>query len=236
MKTVLEKASQRGHAQFKWLNTYYSFSFADYYNPERMGFGALRVLNDDTIAPAGGFDMHPHKNMEVITIPLKGSLHHRDSGGHEDMIRWGQIQVMSTGTGLYHSEFNDDSDEISTELLQIWVIPSQMDTPPKYGVYDILNVLKENQFSSIIAPDGSAPASILQDAWFSIGELKHGIKLDYQLHKPHNGVYVFMLGGQIKVAKYELYAKDGLGIWNTDSVSFEAVQDSTVLLIEVPMK
>lgn len=236
MKAVLERASERGHARYEWLNTYYSFSFAEYYNPQRMGFGALRVLNDDTIAPAGGFDMHPHRNMEVVTIPIRGAIHHRDSEGHEDSIRWGQIQVMSAGSGLYHSEFNDESDQESTEMLQIWVIPNKKHTQPTYATYDISDILMSNQFATIIAPDGSAPAKILQDAWFSIGELSAGAKLDYQLHDADNGVYVFMIAGQVDVAnKYELYAKDGLGIWDTEAVSFESVLDSTVLLIEVPM-
>lgn len=235
MKAILERAAERGHAHHQWLDTYYSFSFADYHNPNRMGFGALRVLNDDTIAPGGGFDTHPHKNMEVITIPLKGSLHHKDSKGHDDMIRWGQIQVMSTGTGLYHSEYNDDSTHVPLELLQIWVIPDQMNTPPKYDVYDIMPMLKAGKFSTIIAPDGSAPASIKQNAWFSIGQFHHGDSQSYKLHGPDMGVYVFVIGGVVKVADFELYEKDGLGISDVEELSFDAEKNSTVLLIEVPM-
>ncbi|MEG1615689.1 MAG: pirin family protein [Bacteroidales bacterium] len=236
MRAILERAEDRGHAQHGWLESYFSFSFADYHNPNRMGFGALRVLNDDTVAPGKGFDMHPHKNMEVISIPLKGSLHHRDSEGHQDMIRWGQIQVMSTGTGLLHSEYNDDSLHEPLKFLQIWVIPNVLNTPPKYKVFDYLPFLKQNQFSLIISPDGDAPGSIRQDAWFSIGELHHGVSTVYKLHRKDAGVYVFVLGGEVKVADFELHARDGLGLSDVDTIDFTAEKNSTVLLIEVPMK
>ncbi|MDO5569981.1 MAG: pirin family protein [Bacteroidales bacterium] len=235
MKTILERANERGYGKNGWLTTYYSFSFANYHNPNRMGFGALRVLNDDVVEPLHGFEMHPHKNMEVITLPLKGSLHHSDSKGHQEMLRWGQMQVMSTGAGMYHSEFNDKSSKVALELIQIWIVPKEMNTPPKYKVWDIYNMLKEDAISVIISPDGETPISILQDAWLSIGEFNPETKLNYQLHKENNGVYIFVLGGELLVESFSLGAKDGLGISKVDSFSVEAIKKSSALFIEVPM-
>lgn len=234
MKTVLDKADSRGHADHGWLQTYYTFSFSDYYNPQRVHFGALRVLNDDTIAPAMGFDLHPHKNMEVITIPLRGFLRHGDSLEHSDVITPGDIQVMSTGKGIYHSEYNGSKTEI-LELLQIWVIPKISNTIPVYKNYDIRNVDKKNKFGYIIAPDGSAEASVLQDAWFSLGELEKGLQLEYKLHAKDAGVYCFVIEGEIEIEHTVLSHRDGMGIYDTEGFKVDVRKDSYVLLIEVAM-
>lgn len=234
MKINLEKANHRGHANHGWLDTYHSFSFANYYNPERMNFGALRVLNDDQILYGYGFDTHPHNNMEVITIPLKGALHHKDSTGKDDVIRWGQIQVMSTGTGIYHSEYND-VDKEPAELLQIWVIPNRKNTPPAYKVYDFGKLMKQNQLTMIIAPDGSAPASILQNAWFSIGKFSQDNSFTYALHGDNMGVYVFVISGIIKIDDLQLDEHDGAGIEQTKQITISVINNALILLIEVPM-
>ena len=235
MKTVIDRANTRGHADYGWLNTWHTFSFADYYNPQRIHFGALRVLNDDTVTPGMGFDTHPHKNMEVISIPLKGYLRHGDSLEHSEVISPGDIQVMSTGSGIYHSEFNDSKTE-NLEFLQIWVIPRVNNTKPVYKSYDIRPVLKKNELGVMIAPDGSAPASINQDAWFSMGTLDAGLVKEYKLHGKKNGVYLFVIEGEVEVANTVLSKRDGAGFWDTDSIAIEVLKHATVLLMEVPME
>lgn len=234
MKTILHKAATRGHADHGWLDTYHTFSFASYFNPERVHFGALRVLNDDKVAPSEGFGMHPHQNMEVISIPLKGYLRHGDSIENSSVITPGTIQVMSTGTGIYHSEYNDSATE-PLEFLQIWVFPKKENTKPKYDNFDIRHAVKRNELSLIISPEGNAPASILQDAWFSIGKLDKGVKKTYDMHREDTGVYVFVIEGQANVSGTVLSRRDGMGIYDTNSVAIEALEDSEILLIEVPM-
>ena len=234
MKTILHKAATRGHADHGWLDTYHTFSFASYFNPERVHFGALRVLNDDKVAPSEGFGMHPHQNMEVISIPLKGYLRHGDSIENSSVITPGTIQVMSTGTGIYHSEYNDSATE-PLEFLQILVFPKQENTKPKYDNFDIRHAVKRNELSLIVSPDGNAPASILQDAWFSIGKLDKGVKKTYDMHREDTGVYVFVIEGQANVSGTVLSRRDGMGIYDTNSVAIEALEDSEILLIEVPM-
>lgn len=234
MKTILHKAATRGHADHGWLDTYHTFSFASYFNPERVHFGALRVLNDDKVAPSEGFGMHPHQNMEVISIPLKGYLRHGDSIENSSVITPGTIQVMSTGTGIYHSEYNDSATE-PLEFLQIWVFPKKENTKPKYDNFDIRHAVKHNELSLIVSPEGNAPASILQDAWFSIGKLDKGVKKTYDMHREDTGVYVFVIEGQANVSGTVLSRRDGMGIYDTNSVAIEALEDSEILLIEVPM-
>lgn len=234
MKTILHKAATRGHADHGWLDTYHTFSFASYFNPERVHFGALRVLNDDKVAPSEGFGMHPHQNMEVISIPLKGYLRHGDSIENSSVITPGTIQVMSTGTGIYHSEYNDSATE-PLEFLQIWVFPKKENTKPKYDNFDIRHAVKHNELSLIVSPDGNAPASILQDAWFSIGKLDKGVKKTYDMHREDTGVYVFVIEGQANVSGTVLSRRDGMGIYDMNSVAIEALEDSEILLIEVPM-
>lgn len=234
MKVVLDRANTRGHADYGWLKTYHTFSFADYYNPDRIHFGALRVLNDDTVAPEMGFDTHPHKNMEVISIPLKGYLRHGDSLEHSDVITPGDIQVMSTGSGIYHSEYNGSQTEM-LQFLQIWVIPKVNNTVPVYKNYDIRKIDKKNKFGIIIAPNGEGVASILQDAWFAMGELESGIQVEYKQHAKNTGVYCFVIEGEVKIDDITLSRRDGMGIYDTESFKVEAKQDSFVLLIEVNM-
>ena len=234
MKIVIDKANTRGHANHGWLDTWHTFSFADYYNPARIHFGALRVLNDDTVAPGMGFDTHPHRNMEVISIPLKGYLRHGDSLEHSDVITPGDIQVMSTGSGIFHSEYNDSKTE-NLEFLQIWVIPRINDSTPVYKNYDIRNVDKKNRWGYIVAPDGSAPAAILQDAWFALGNLDKEMKVEYRLHGQNTGVYCFVIEGEIKVGGTVLSRRDGAGLTDTRTFTAEAVQEAQVLLIEVAM-
>lgn len=234
MKMIVDKADTRGHADYGWLNTWHTFSFADYYNPSRVHFGALRVLNDDTVAPGAGFDTHPHKNMEVVSIPLKGYLRHGDSLEHSEVITPGDIQVMSTGTGIYHSEYNDSKTE-DLAFLQIWVIPRINNTKPVYKSYDIRGVDRKNRFGYIIAPDGTAPVRILQEAWFALGELEKGVKVEYQLHRNNTGVYCFVIEGEVKIGNTVLARRDGAGLSDTDAFTVEATEDACVLLIEVVM-
>lgn len=235
MKVVVDKANSRGYANHGWLKTHHTFSFANYYNPKRIHFGMLRVLNDDSVAPGEGFDTHPHKNMEVISIPLKGYLRHGDSIENSEVITPGDIQVMSAGTGIQHSEFNGSSKE-QAEFLQIWVFPREENTPPKYKSYDIRSTQEKNEFGLIISPDGKAPASILQDAWFSMGEFEAGVIKEYKLHKKENGVYLFIIEGEVEVNDLVLSKRDGAGFWETDSITVEVLKQAKVLLMEVPMQ
>lgn len=234
MKSIVDKANSRGYANHGWLKTYHTFSFADYYNPGRTHFGKLRVLNDDWVAPREGFDTHPHKNMEVVSIPLKGELRHGDSIENTHVITPGDIQVMSAGVGIYHSEHNNSKKE-PVEFLQIWVFPREENTKPRYDNFDIRSLLKENEFSLILSPDGQTPASINQDAWFSIGELKAGLVKEYKLHQKNTGVYVFVIEGEIEISNTSLSKRDGAGFWETDHILIEVLKDSKVLLMEIPM-
>lgn len=234
MKVVVDKASSRGYFNHGWLKTYHTFSFADYYNPKRMHFGMLRVLNDDTVAAREGFGMHPHKNMEVVSIPLKGYLRHGDSIKNSHTITPGDIQVMSTGTGIFHSEYNDSAEE-DLQFLQIWVFPKKENTTPAYDNYDIRPTQKRNEISFIISPDGDAPASILQDAWFSMGTLDAGQEKEYKLHLKNTGVYLFVIEGEVQVGDTVLSRRDGAGFSDTERISIKTLKESTILLMEVPM-
>lgn len=192
MKTIIDKANTRGYFNHGWLKTYHTFSFANYYNPRRIHFGALRVLNDDTVAPGEGFGMHPHKNMEVVSIPLQGYLRHGDNVQNESTITPGEIQVMSTGTGIYHSEYNASKTE-DLKFLQIWVIPNVEETKPEYHNYNIRPLLKRNELATFISPSGNTPAHLLQDTWFSIGTFDAGHSVIYRMHKSRTGVYIFVI-------------------------------------------
>ena len=235
MKTIVDKADSRGYFDHVWLKTHHTFSFADYYNHDRMNFGMLRVLNDDTIAPGKGFDMHPHQNMEVISIPLEGYLMHGDSIENTNTITAGDIQVMSTGRGIYHSEYNRSKTE-DLHFLQIWVFPKVKNTPPEYHDYDIRSVLHKNKLGYIIAPDGFAPAHLLQDAWFSMGTFDAGQTIDYKIHKEGNGVYLFIIDGDIGILGEQLSKQDGIGVWDTKEFQVNIVSEAKLLLMEVPME
>lgn len=234
--TVLHKAETRGHANHGWLNSYHTFSFANYYNPERVHFGALRVLNDDTVAAGMGFGTHPHDNMEIISIPLEGDLEHKDSMGNTTVIRNGDIQVMSAGTGVQHSEYNKNRDHL-VKFLQIWVYPNQRNVQPRYDQITLNAADRKNQLQQIISPNADdAGVWIHQDAWFHLADFDAGKTAEYQVHKAGNGVYAFVLKGEISINGQALSTRDGLGIWDTDKFSIEASSDAEFLLMEVPME
>ena len=234
MKKVIDKSDSRGHSLYDWLDSHHTFSFDEYYNPRRMNFGALRVLNDDRVAPGKGFGTHPHKNMEIISIPLKGKLKHGDNHQNSRIIIPGDIQTMSAGTGIYHSEMNG-SDTEAVEFLQIWIIPNVEGTKPEYHNYDIRPLLKRNELATFISPSGNTPAHLLQDAWFSMGTLDAGQSVTYRMHKPRTGVYIFIIEGEINIAGENLSRRDGIGIWDIESVTIEAKSEAQILAIEVAM-
>ncbi len=234
--TVLHKAETRGHANHGWLNSYHTFSFANYYNPERVHFGALRVLNDDTVAAGMGFGTHPHDNMEIISIPLEGDLEHKDSMGNTTVIRNGDIQVMSAGTGVHHSEYNKNRDHL-VKFLQIWVYPNQRNVQPRYDQITLNAADRKNQLQQIISPNADdAGVWIHQDAWFHLADFDAGKTAEYQVHKAGNGVYAFVLKGEVSINGQALSTRDGLGIWDLDQFSIEASSDAEFLLMEVPME
>jgi len=234
-KTILHKANTRGHANHGWLNAHHSFSFANYYDPARIHFGALRVLNDDTIAPAQGFGRHPHDNMEIITIPLEGAIEHQDSMGHREVIQSGDIQVMSAGTGIAHSEYNANKDK-ALKLLQIWVIPNKENVAPRYGQATLKREDRINKLQEIVSPGPAAEGIwIHQDAWFHLGSLQKGFQTNYEIKKPGNGVYAFLIDGNVTIDGVSLNKRDALGITDTDKISITADTDAELLLIEVPM-
>lgn len=235
MKAIIHKANSRGHMQHGWLNTYHSFSFANYYDPERMGFGALRVLNDDTIAAGKGFGMHPHDNMEIFTIPLKGDLKHQDSMGNSSIIKSGEVQVMSAGSGIRHSEFNPDKDK-SVSLLQIWIYPNKQDATPRYDQIVLDHAGMKNKLLQILSPDPDDEGVwIHQNAWFHLGNLYQNSKHTYKLKTPSNGVYAFVIEGKLQINGQKLSKRDGMGITETASFEIDLLEDTTLLLIEVPV-
>ncbi|HEX9980035.1 MAG TPA: pirin family protein [Flavobacterium sp.] len=233
--SVLHKASTRGVADLGWLNSYHTFSFSHYYNPDRMNFGVLRVLNDDTVAPGMGFGKHPHSNMEIISIPLEGDLEHQDSMGNKTVIRNGDIQVMSAGSGVEHSEYNKNKDR-QVKFLQIWVVPNKQNVPPRYDQITLNEEDRINKFQQILSPDvNDEGVWINQDAWFHLGKFEKGLAAQYNIKKSGNGVYAFILNGDVTINGQQLNSRDGFGIWNIDSLQFTADSDTEILLMEVPM-
>lgn len=236
MKTIYHAADSRGGANHGWLKTRHTFSFADYYDPNRMGFGALRVINDDHIEGGGGFGMHPHRDMEIITFMLNGDLRHTDSMGNTGVITDGEIQVMSAGTGVFHSEENERADR-PAELLQIWVLPHTRNVLPRYEQMRIADEKKVNEFQQIVSPNPHEPGLwIHQNAWFNLAEFTTGNSRTYNLHRTDNGVYVFVISGKVKVGSMELSPRDGLGVYDADAFELTALTDARVLLMEVPMR
>ena len=235
MTTVLHKAATRGHASHGWLDSWHTFSFANYYDPARIHFGVLRVLNDDTVAPGMGFGKHPHDNMEIISIPLEGDLEHQDSTGTKQVIRQGDVQVMSAGTGIAHSEKNA-SQTTPVKFLQIWVFPNQKNVTPRYDQKTFSEKQKHNQLVTVVSPmnDGDG-VHIHQDAWFSLGNLDKDVQVSYQLKKSGNGVYVFLLDGEVVVNDIVMNRRDGLGISETDALTIKANSNAKLLLMDVPM-
>lgn len=233
-QTVLHKANTRGVADHGWLKSYQSFSFAGYYNPERINFGALRVLNDDIVTGGQGFGEHPHDNMEIISIPLEGELQHKDSMGNVATIKAGEIQVMSAGTGIYHSEYNPDPTK-PAKFLQIWLFPNKRNVTPRYDQI-VLEEDKRNTFVQILSPNAAdAGVWIYQDAWFNLAKFDADTTKTYTLNRSGNGVYVFVLKGKIEVDGRHLETRDGLGIWETNSFDVKALTDAEFLLMEVPL-
>jgi redox-sensitive bicupin YhaK (pirin superfamily) len=235
--TVLHKADTRGDANHGWLHSRHTFSFANYYNPERMHFGVLRVLNDDTVAPGKGFGTHPHDNMEIISIPLEGDLEHKDSMGNISVIRDGDIQVMSAGSGITHSEYNKNKDR-EVKFLQIWVFPNKRNVQPRYDQITLNKHERHNTLQQIVSPHPEDPGVwIHQDAWFHLGTFDKGKSAEYKIRKNGNGVYAFILSGDFTIGGQPLNARDGFGIWDTDSIHIQSnSQGAEILIMEVPMK
>ena len=236
MKTVLHKANTRGHANHGWLDTRHTFSFANYRNPERMHFGVLRVLNDDRVAAGRGFGRHPHDNMEIISIPLEGDLEHKDSMGNVATIRQGDVQVMSAGTGIYHSEYNKNKDQ-EVKFLQIWMFPRQKNVAPRYDQITLNNNNLRNKLYQILSPSPNDEGVwVHQDAWFHLGNLEKGCRESYRVKRSGNGVYAFVLEGRVTIAGQPLEKRDGFGMWDTDSFEIVADADTKLLLMDVPMQ
>lgn len=236
MKTTLHKSTTRGHANHGWLDSWHTFSFAGYYDPERIHFGALRVLNDDTVAPGMGFGKHPHDNMEIISIPLEGDLEHQDSMGNKQVIKQGDVQIMSAGTGVQHSEKNNNYDQ-PVKFLQIWVLPKQQNIAPRYDQKTFSSEEKKNKLVTVVSPLGQKEGvNINQDAWFSLGSLEKGTTQTYHIKDADHGVYAFLLEGDVTINDIVLNRRDGLGIEETATLSIIANADAELLLMEVPMK
>jgi len=232
---IFHKADTRGNESHGWLQTYHTFSFANYYNKERVHFGALRVLNDDTIDAGMGFGTHPHDNMEIITIPLEGDLEHKDSMGNVGIIKNGDVQVMSAGTGIQHSEYNRNKDK-QLKLLQIWVFPNKRNVKPRYDQITLNLEDRHNKLQQILSPNPDDEGVwIHQDAWFFLGKFDKDISKIYKIRKEGNGVYVFVLSGEVSVDDQKLESRDGLGVWETTEFSIHADSDAEFLLMEIPM-
>lgn len=235
INTVLHKAKTRGHANHGWLDTSHTFSFGHYYDPTRIHFGMLRVLNDDFVEGGRGFSTHPHDNMEIISIPLWGDLEHKDSMGNVTLIKQNDIQIMSAGTGVQHSEYNKNKDK-KVNFLQIWVFPKERDIQPRYDQISLKPEDRINKWQQIVSPSKTDEGVwINQDAWFHLGSLKKDFKSEYTIKRKGNGVYAFVIEGEVTIDGQALSKRDGYGIWNTDKILVTADKDSEVLLIEVPM-
>ena len=235
MNTVVHKANSRGYANHGWLKSRHSFSFAGYYNPERVNFGALRVLNDDQVEGGQGFGTHPHDNMEIISIPLQGDLEHKDSTGRNEVIKQGDVQIMSAGTGIRHSEFNHNRDK-DVHFLQIWVFPKERDITPVYGQKTFLAKDRANQWQTVVSPTNTNALWINQNATFSLANLDAGTELEYKINHQGNGVYFFVLNGEVETAGEKLDTRDAIGVTDTNSFNVKASSYAEVLAIEVPMQ
>ncbi len=236
MNTIKHTAETRGYANHGWLKSYHSFSFAGYQNPERMNFGVLRVLNDDIVKPKMGFGTHPHQNMEIISIPLKGALSHKDSMNNKRAIEVGEVQVMSAGTGLTHSEFNDSkTDEVN--FLQLWIIPEEKNVTPNYEqkVFDLSQ--RENNFQTVVSPQDKlveGSLGIHQQASIHLGNFETGNKIVHEIQKK-KGVYVFIIEGEVLINEEQLKKRDAFGVWDANSIEIEVTKDSEILLLDIPM-
>lgn len=235
MNVILHKADSRGLADHGWLLSRHTFSFASYHNPERVHFGLLRVINDDIVQPAMGFGTHPHENMEIISIPLAGSLKHQDSMGNTHTVSAGEVQVMSAGSGVTHSEYNA-SDREEVNFLQIWIFPKEKDIVPRYGQRRFDRGERQNRFQTLVSPDnGSETIWINQEAWFSMAALESGTTLCYRKHRAESGVYFFVIEGALEVGHNSLERRDGLAVRTESDISISAHSNAELLCIEVPM-
>ena len=234
MKTILHKADSRGSANFGWLDSKHTFSFGRYYHPERVHFGALRVLNDDIVIGGAGFGKHPHDNMEIVSIPLRGDLKHEDSTGRGEIIKTGDVQIMSAGSGLQHSEFNPNKDQ-EVNFLQIWVLPKEHNIAPRYEQKSFDVEARKNSIQTVVSPSHEHAVWINQDAYFSLSDLSSGTSITYQMNHSGNGVYIFVLEGEVNVSGTSLTRRDGLGVWETELVDITASAEAQLLFIEVPM-
>ncbi|MEO8759291.1 MAG: pirin family protein [Bacteroidia bacterium] len=235
-KVIIHKAETRGHANHGWLNAHHTFSFASYHDDQRVHFGELRVLNDDIIAGGMGFGTHPHDNMEIITIPLSGDLEHKDSMGNASVIKQGDVQVMSAGTGIQHSEKNHNKDK-ECKLLQIWVFPNKQNVTPRYGQISFNPAERKNKWQQIISPnENDAGLWIHQNAWFYLTDLDAGKELTHKLNLKGNGVYIFVMEGEVTVNNNPLQKRDGIGITGAETINLMANSNAEVLLMELPMR
>ena len=235
MKTVFHPSDTRGYANHGWLEARHSFSFASWYQPDRLHFGALRVLNDDIIQGGMGFGTHPHDNMEIVTIPLKGDLEHKDSMGNSAVIREGDIQVMSAGTGVQHSEYNNSPDK-EINLFQLWLFPNKRNVTPRYDQLPIRSLHQKNEFFQILSPSADDEGVwIHQDAWMHMLDADQGQSFDYPLQSPEHGVYLIVIEGEVEVDHQILSRRDAIGVWETDKLTIKTKTDAELLLVQVPM-
>lgn len=235
MKTLLFKAADRGSADYGWLKPNYYFSFAQYHDPSKVHFGLLRVLNDDFVAGGGGFPTHPHDNMEIVTIPLSGALQHKDSTGGNGTIKAGDIQIMSAGTGVQHSEFNASATDPVT-LFQVWVFPKERNIKPRYDQRTFDSNDRQNKWQTVVSPlDSDKALWINQDTRFSLANLSSGKEMTYSTAFKGNGVFLVVINGSVEVDGKQLEKRDALGISETSSFSVTAGSDAELLAIEIPM-
>jgi len=235
MKSKFYAANERGHANHGWLNAHHSFSFGNFYDPEKVHFGALRVLNDDLISGGGGFPAHPHDNMEIVTIPLSGAIAHKDSTGGNGIIKTGDVQIMSAGSGVRHSEYNASRSE-TLNLLQLWVFPKEKNIKPRYDQKTFELAERKNKWQVVVGPDEKDGGLwVNQDTVFALTDLDAGQTLAYQPKFKGNGVYFFLIEGSVEIAGTVLDKRDAIGIWETDNMEIKASVDAKILAIEVPM-
>jgi len=236
MIKVIHKAETRGYADHGWLKAKHTFSFANYYNPDRIHFGVLRVLNDDIIAPGMGFGNHPHDNMEIITLPLSGSIKHKDSMGNSSVINAGEIQVMSAGSGVFHSEYNASKTE-ELNLFQIWIFTNKKNVEPRYDQQSLKTLEKKDELYQVLSPNPAGQGVwINQNAWFSMGNLSTAWQGKYTIKSSGNGVYVMVIEGELVIEGEKLIARDGIGISDIDAINIISETDSRILIMDIPMR
>lgn len=235
MKSIFYKADTRGHANYGWLDTYYSFSFNRYYDPQRVNFGALRVLNDDTIAAGGGFGKHPHDNMEIVTIPFSGALEHQDSTGHSEVLRPDDVQIMSAGSGIIHSEFNHSKTD-ACSLFQVWIMPDKRDIKPRYDQKSFNSRNRQNRWQLLVGPDNeNGELWINQQARFSRGDFDAATEVKFELKRSGSGLFLMVIEGSVETAGQLLERRDAIGISETSGIDIRIRENAQLLAIEVPM-